>query len=156
MKIKYDRKEQQYAIVTIEDFSGKADCILWSKTYNTYGMYLAKDSVVMVLGKADYRGDRLNIIVEELYSIEKAAEIFGKGYNIWLDLEDTYMNQITELYKLCNSPDLKKSLCFHINDNKNFVKKYYVADDVNISLNANVVNSLIEIFGKDRIRILVN
>ncbi|MFH1050139.1 MAG: DNA polymerase III subunit alpha [bacterium] len=156
MKIKYDRREQQYAIVTIEDFTGKADCILWSKTYNSYGMYLQKDSVVMVLGKAEFRGDRLNIIVDELYSIEKAAEIFGKGYNIWLDLEDTYLNQVTELYKLCNSPELKKSLCFHINDNKNSLKKYYVADDVNISLNANVVNSLIDIFGMDRIRILIN
>jgi len=156
MKIKYDRREQQYAIVTIEDFTGKAECVLWSKTYNTYGMYLSKDSVVMVIGKADFRGDRLNIIVDELYSIEKAAEIFGKGYNIWMDLEDTYLNQITELYKLCNSPDAKMSLCFHINDNKNSLKKYYIADDVNISLNTGVVNALIDIFGKDRVRILVN
>ncbi len=156
MKIKYDKREQQYAIATIEDFSGKADCILWNRTYNTYGMYLVKDSVVMVIGKADYRGDRLNIIVDELYSIEKAAEKFGKGYNIWMDLQDTYLNQVTELYKLCNSPDLKMSLCFHIIDNKNSQKKYYVADDVNISLNASVVNSLIDIFGKDRVRILVN
>jgi DNA polymerase-3 subunit alpha len=155
-KIKYDKREQQYAVVTIEDFTGKAECVLWSKIYNAYGMYLKTDTVVMIVGKVEFRGDNININVDELLSIEKAAESFGKGYNIWMDLEDTHLSQVTELYKLCNSPDAKNSLCFHITDKKNGLKKYYVADDVNISLEANVVNLIVEIFGKDRVRILVN
>ncbi|MFC2130741.1 DNA polymerase III subunit alpha [Bacteroidota bacterium] len=153
-KIRYDKKEQQYAFLTLEDFTGKEECIMWSSTYSKFGKYLNKDAIVMITGKADIRADRLNFIVDELHPIEKAAESLAKGYNIWLDKE-TNLNQLTELYKLCNSPDSKNALCFHINDFKNSVKKFYVADDVSISMNENTVNSLSNIFGRDRVRIIV-
>jgi DNA polymerase III subunit alpha len=151
IRIMYDRKGKQFASITLEDFSGKAECVLWSNIYTKFGSYLNKNAVVVVSGKVEYRLDDLNIIVDELNPIEQAADIYAKGYNIWLDTEENNLNQITEFYKICNFPDSKKTVHFHISDKKKDEKKFYVAEDVNINFSETVVTELERIFGRDKV-----
>jgi DNA polymerase-3 subunit alpha len=154
-RIRYTQKEEQYAMVTIEDFTGRADCMLWSKTYKNFGHYLAKDIAIYVSGKSEIRNEKLNIVVDELYPVDEAAEKYAKGYNIWIELNDKNLNPINELYKLCNSPGSKNQVCFHLYDKTQNIKKFFVADDINIGLNENTVKSLMNIFGRDKVRILM-
>ena len=150
----YDKKQNPIAFVTIEDFNAKAECVFWSENFKKYTDLLILDNVVMLSGKVNPKRDPLNIIVDEIDLIEKAVQKKVKGYNIWFDLNDVSMNQITNLFKLCNSLYDKNILRFNISNKNNNEKKLYIADDINISIDPDTINQVVEIFGKDKVRLI--
>jgi DNA polymerase III subunit alpha len=88
------------AFVTIEDFGGKAECIVFSDPYAKYQQFLEKDAMVMVVGKGELNGDLLKILVNEVYPIEKIREKFTKSVVLSLNLKSLTESTITDLRML--------------------------------------------------------
>ncbi len=153
--IKYTRKEQQYATFNISDFNGDVQCFLFSEKFTNYSHYLNDDIVVFAQGNAEMKGKRLSMIIDEIYPLNEALQRMAKGYNIWIDLNGNSINQINELYKISNNASSHKTIQFHIYDKAKHIKKTYVANDVNISTDFDTFTQLVEIFSKDKIRILM-
>lgn len=99
-KRKVDRKGNKMAFVTLEDFSGKGECIVFSDPYKKYERFLHLDSMVMVIGRGESTGDAVRIIVNEVYPMDRVREKFTKSIILSINLDHVTANAVIELRKL--------------------------------------------------------
>ena len=97
VKKKIDKRNNTMAFVTIEDFSGKADCIVFSDPYAKYQQLLRLDAMVLVVGKGEANGDSLKILVNEVHPIQTVREKFIKSIVLSINLKSLNEASITDL-----------------------------------------------------------
>jgi DNA polymerase-3 subunit alpha len=97
VKKKIDKRNNAMAFVTIEDFSGKAECIVFSDPYAKYQQFLRPDAMVLVVGKGEASGDSLKILVNEVHPIETVREKFIKSIVLSINLKNLNEASITDL-----------------------------------------------------------
>jgi DNA polymerase-3 subunit alpha len=78
VKKKVDKKGNMMAFITLEDFTGRGEGIVFADAFRQHGAHLREDTMVIVVGKAEQNGDALKIIVNEVYPIEQALQHFTK------------------------------------------------------------------------------
>ena len=111
IKRKIDKRNKAMAFVTIEDFTGKADCIIFSDQYQKYSSLLQIGSIVMMTGKNDGNEEAIKVIVNEIISIEDVRKKFTKSILINLNLDNTNEQTAFELVKLIEQ-NTGKCQCF--------------------------------------------
>jgi DNA polymerase-3 subunit alpha len=94
---KIDRRNNTMAFVTIEDFSGKAECIVFSDPYARYAEALKPDALVMVAGRGELNGEAVKIIVSEVTPLEKVRERYTNGVMLSLNLGTMNERLVTQL-----------------------------------------------------------
>jgi DNA polymerase-3 subunit alpha len=72
VKKKIDKRNKTMAFVSIEDFSGAAECIVFSSAYEKHQHELVVDGLVMVTGKGELNGTALKILVDEVMPLQRA------------------------------------------------------------------------------------
>ena len=97
---KVDKRNNTMAFVTIEDFSGKADCIVFSDPFTKFQSIIQPDAMVMVAGKGELNGDALRIIVTDVFPIEKVREKFARSVILSLHVDAVQDQTIKELRSL--------------------------------------------------------
>ncbi len=100
IKQRIDKRNKMMAFVTIEDFSGKADCIVFSDPFAKYQQLLRPDTIIMVTGKAEVNGDELRIIVNEVMPMEKVREKFARSVILSMHVEQVHEHTIRDLRAL--------------------------------------------------------
>ena len=94
---KIDRRNNTMAFVTIEDFSGKAECIVFSDPYTRYAELLTPDALIMVAGRGELNGEAVKIIVSEVTPLEMVRERYSKGVMLSLNLGTANELVVTQL-----------------------------------------------------------
>jgi DNA polymerase III subunit alpha len=163
IRTRLDKRQNTIAFVTIEDLTGKAECIFWSDAYSKYNYMLKKDEVLLFTGKTDLDNETVKIIVDQVMTLGAAAEYFAKGLNLWINIEKSNelfdskseMKIFSKFQDLCSSPKVKNTIIFNLFDNSNKFKKRYVAYDVNIQLNESTLSQVIELFGAQNVKLLL-
>jgi DNA polymerase-3 subunit alpha len=97
---KVDKRNNTMAFVMLEDFSGKAECIVFSDPYAKYASLLQPDAMVMVTGKGELTGETLRILVNEVHPMEKVREKFTKSVIITINLNEVQEAAIVQLREL--------------------------------------------------------
>jgi DNA polymerase-3 subunit alpha len=127
-----DKRGNQMAFVTIEDFTGKADCIVFSDPFKKYGSLLAAGSIIMVIGKNDGNEEAIKVIVNEVLPMEKVKERFAKSILLDVNLDSVDEGTIFELGKLLEQHKGNCVCYFNVNGgglSKNsvyFTRKYVI------------------------------
>jgi DNA polymerase-3 subunit alpha len=81
-----DKKNEQYAFVTLEDYTGKGDCIVFSRQYKEFSPLLVVDALVMVEGKAEPGEGSLRILANKVYRLSEVREKFTKTVTLYIDV----------------------------------------------------------------------
>jgi DNA polymerase-3 subunit alpha len=97
---KIDRRNNTMAFVTLEDFTGKGECIVFSDPFSRYSSLLVEDALIMVVGKAEVNGDNVKILVNEVYPLEKVRETFTKRVILSIDIDRLNEESIVRLREL--------------------------------------------------------
>ncbi|MBI4428599.1 MAG: DNA polymerase III subunit alpha [Ignavibacteriales bacterium] len=100
VKRKIDKRGNTMAFVTIEDFTGKAECIVFSDPFQKYSQLLHSGSIVMVVGRNDGTEEAIKVIVNEVIAIDKVRERFVKSVLLNVNLDVVSEGTIVELAKL--------------------------------------------------------
>jgi DNA polymerase-3 subunit alpha len=100
VKKKIDKRNNTMAFVTLEDFTGRAECIVFADAFARFQHLLQPDSLVLVLGKGEPNGDALKILVNEVLPLEQARERFTKRIVLSINLQDTQEETIVSLRRL--------------------------------------------------------
>ncbi|MDR1045995.1 MAG: DNA polymerase III subunit alpha [Candidatus Adiutrix sp.] len=97
MQIRRDRKDKEYANLTLEDLSGSVDVLVWSKTLEKCRDLLKPEAVLVVSGtmEAGERGGQANVklIAREILELTDAVE--RKTETISFKLPRARLNQET-------------------------------------------------------------
>jgi DNA polymerase-3 subunit alpha len=145
VRTRLDRKNNTIGFITIEDFKGKAEGILWSDSYNKFKQHLMVDKVILCEGKTELDENIIKIIIDRLMPIEDSIPYYAKGYQIWIDLDNSNLEKLNLMNKhICNFQNSSTKIKFNIRSNKTC----YIADNVNIKLNQETFEKLAELFGE--------
>jgi len=154
IKKKIDKKGGQMAFMTLEDFSGKGECIVFSKTYEKVSQFIREDYIVMVIGKADTNGETLKILVDEIIPIEQVMTKFAKGISISLDANETQEKSILDLKKILEQFSGTCSCYINVKGlNGNGVKRFR-ATKYSVTPSHELFSQVQQFFGKDTISIM--
>lgn len=85
IRTKLDKRENTMGFVTLEDFTGRAECIFWSDSFARFRDILVEDAMVMVVGRAELNGSSsIKVIADEVIPLEETPKQFAKGFHISL------------------------------------------------------------------------
>ncbi len=100
VKKKIDKKGNMMAFATLQDFTGKGECIIFSDAYKVCQNILVPDAMVMVSGNAEQNGDSLRIVVKEVFAMERVRERFTRSVILSINMEAIQEQTIGELRKV--------------------------------------------------------
>ncbi|MGA9117679.1 MAG: DNA polymerase III subunit alpha [Bacteroidota bacterium] len=100
IRTKNDRRGKKMAFITLEDFTGRGEAIVFSDPFARYGSVLRNDAMVMVVGKGEANGDALRILVSEAYPLEEVRARFARSVLLSIDLSEVKEATILDLRRL--------------------------------------------------------
>jgi DNA polymerase-3 subunit alpha len=112
VRTRLDKKENMYAIAKVEQFSGAAECVLWSERYKQFRDVLVPDTVVVMSGKCEVNGDNVKIVVDDVLTLEQAEKRLSKGYVICIRPENVTEDQLAKLKERCMSSTAEDDITF--------------------------------------------
>lgn len=146
--VKLNKRGDPFAILTVEDYYSKAECIVWVKEYKEFGEKLAKDKAMLIEGTVKEGEDSLKIYVSGVMVVDEAIEKYGDGYKIWIDLHDTEAKAKLDVLKndYFDPKSTPKQIYFNIFDNVSGYKNCFKTETFNIPLNLDVMGDLQNLF----------
>jgi DNA polymerase III subunit alpha len=98
---KFTRKEgKPFAILTIEDFTGSVEVMVWGDAFAKSGKELEKGKIVVISAKLDKREDNVRLVANEVAPITKGKGFQGLTIDIPMDKADeTRMKAIRDLVR---------------------------------------------------------
>ena len=115
---------KNFGIVTIEDYSGKSEFMLWSEDYVKYTNYLEKGLIVLVEGgfKQRYNTDQYEFRLSKIHLLETVKTTLTK--QVVLDVQPQFINEdfVNFIDANLKSNPGKTTLKLNITDTRNNYK----------------------------------
>lgn len=148
MEVKLSKRGEPFAILTVEDYYSKAECIVWVKEYKKIGEKLAKDKAMLIEGAVKEGEESLKIYVTGVMDVDEAITEYGDGYKIWIDLHDTEAKAKLDILKkdYLDPQSTPKQIYFNIFDNVTGYKNCFKTETFNIPLNLDIMGNLQTLF----------
>jgi DNA-directed DNA polymerase III PolC len=155
VRTKLDRRENQIAFVTIEDFTGKAECIFWSDAYKKYAPMLAVGEMVWVIGKAEMNGaDGVKIIADDVIPMAQARSRFTNALAVDVLLDEVPPDAPQRTFELFRKNNGDLQCIFRIYDSDRQLAGRWVSRRFTVTASNEVFDGLVEIYGKRNVKLL--
>ena len=148
-----DKNNNVFAFVTIENYNGKAECSIWSRTYAKYSDLIIENTPVMITGKAEVDNDKVKVVAEEILSLDQAIENFGKGYRIAMGNTDDETSKLDALFALSDANVPQVKMIFSIAERSGGKHSIY-SGEAKLPLSQHCFESVANIFGKDKVKLI--
>jgi DNA polymerase-3 subunit alpha len=98
---KLNKRGEAFAVVTLEDFTGKRECVFWGKEYRDYTALLAIERPIAISGRIKKNGtsETATIITSNAMSIEAARSSKTRGVVIKLESNGEKPEHVIESLK---------------------------------------------------------
>ncbi len=153
VKKKIDKRGKTMAFITIEDFTGKAECIVFADPYQKYNALLQAGSIVMLAGKNDGGTDALKVIVNEVLAIDDVRKKLTKKVVLNVDLDKTSEIQAFELVKLLEKNKGKCQCYINVAGGGLQNNLIYLTRKFNVDPNPQFTDSVRSLLGTDAVRL---
>lgn len=155
IRTKLDRRENQIAFVTIEDFTGKAECIFWSDAYRKFAPLLSIGEMVFVVGKGELNGaDGVKIITDDVIPMEQARARFTNALAVSVQLDQVGAQTAQRIYELFKHNQGELQCIFHLYNENRMRAGSYVSRRFTVTPSNALINGLIDIFGRNYVRLI--
>lgn len=160
---KYSKKGNKFVTFNLIDFSGTAECVGFNSLIENKGNLIKNDNLVFVEGKAEENGDKIRLIIDNIYSIENFQEKLATNIVINLLVDKNYDNELKILKNLIEKYPGTCNIYFHICGNHNkteecidgngFNSKLFRIKNLKVKPTIEFLNELIKLFGEKNISI---
>lgn len=158
IRTKLDKRENTIGFVTLEDFTGRAECIFWSDAFARFRDFLVTDAMVLVVGRAELNGSSsLKIIADDVIPLEETPKRFATGFHIALQRGKTTPEEIVMARKRLASMETGNGpLVFSIYDDSPSPVKRYRTSGFKIKPTHEAAVELMNIFGSRNVKFLTD
>jgi DNA polymerase III subunit alpha len=153
IKKKIDKRGKTMAFVIIEDFSGKADCIVFADAYQKYSSLLQSGSIIMMTGKNDGNEEAIKVIVNEVIGIEEVRKRYTKSVILNLNLDVMGEKEAFELIKLIEQNKGKCQCLFNLSGSGLSNNSIYLTRKYTIDPNRQFTNAVKMLLGESSVRL---
>jgi DNA polymerase-3 subunit alpha len=133
-----NRDQSKFAVLVLEDFKDKIECVMWSDAYEAVQHKLELDAAVMISGSLRKKDDSVSITVEDLYTVDTLIDRYVKNYQVFLNIENGAEDKLNTF---------KQKVTTKIGDEKELVFRLYSTKDTSFNKNYEIstyFNSTIE------------
>ncbi len=96
-----DRKGKPMAFLTLEDFYGACEVIVFSKIYEMYREQLQVDAMILISGRTSAREEEeTKILCDEVVPLQNVTQHYAKNLHLNMELrreDDPILNQVKEI-----------------------------------------------------------
>ena len=144
----FDKKNQQMAFFTLDCLGGKADILMFHKTFVLYKNLIEDENLVFIKGRPTTRldEDTPKIIAEEVLSQEEAKNQYVKKVNILVEIDRMNIDDVDSLFKLAKENRGNSPLFFHVHEKKGNGKKI-LTRNIRVSSTQAFLNKLKGLYG---------
>jgi len=154
LRTKIDKRGRTMAFVTMEDFTGKADCLVFADAYERSAADITEDRPVVITGKAEVSGDALRIVTEEIIDIARAIPSLAKSLIISISTVSATKKQIQDgISMLERHRGSGNSPCFFYVTDGNDRSWNLVSRTLRIEVTRELLFELRGVFGASNVRI---
>jgi DNA polymerase-3 subunit alpha len=147
---------KSFALLTLQDLSGKIECIVWNNVYEKLVAKLVKDEVLFVKGIYEKDENETKLIFQDAWTVPEVFSNIITGYNLWINYESKEsVAQLEKLTKMQDSLYSESEIIFSFFDNENSIKSKYSAY-LALDKSEKTLHNLEEIFGKQSVNYLAN
>ena len=153
IKKKIDKRNRTMAFVTIEDFTGKADCIVFADAFQKYADLLHDGSIVMMIGKNDGNEEAIKVIVNEIIAIDDVRKKYAKSVIINLNLDSTTEKDVFELVKIIEHNQGKCQCYLNISGSGLVNNSIYLTRKYTVDPNRQFIEAVKKLLGEETVRL---
>ena len=153
IKTKIDRAGKTMAFLTIDDFSGSCECLMFSKIYAECGQYLKEEECVFVYGKPESSGDAIKIHIENLFPLKEVRDKYTESIRIHFNRDIHPIDKINLLRNICLDNKGSLPLYLHLMGNGSRGVLFDL-QEYKINPTDNFINSVNELLGEDSVQLI--
>ncbi len=153
VKKKIDKRGNQMAFLSMADFTGKGECIVFADAYKQYGAMLAPESMVMVSGKADPNGDLLRVVAAEIVPVDKLRDTYVRKIVFTLRPGESDESTVSELKKICDRHRGRYPCQFDLRETGAPGSVRYRSTTLGVSLSDEFLDDVAGLIGADCVRL---
>lgn len=131
------KQGKNYAVLAIEDYSGKAEFMLWSEDYVKYLNYLEKGLIIMIEGgfRQRYKGQSYDFNIAKLHLLDTVKSTLTKTVTIEVEPQFVKKEMVEFIDANVKANPGKTTLKFNIIDNRHKYKVGMYSLDKSITMN---------------------
>lgn len=115
VKTSIDRKKKQMAFVTLEDFVGTVEVVIFSDCYEKNRRIIRSDSMVLVKGRASTKeGEKPKVVASDIMSLSKAYQEMKPSLHILLFSSGTGEDIVSSLKEMVSAHPGKSPVILHV------------------------------------------
>jgi DNA polymerase-3 subunit alpha len=152
IKKKIDKKGNTMAFITIEDFTGKAECVVFSSIYKKCEELIREESMILVKGKGEVNGEVIKIIADEIMAMDTVRERYAKKIYFLLNADDIPDGTLEKFRELLESSKGNCSCFFNVVGKAFARQQVFVSKKYSVNPTTEFIESAKEILGKNSIK----
>lgn len=153
IKKKIDKKGNTMAFITIEDFTGKAECVIFSSVYKKNVELLEEEKMILVQGKGEVSGDIIKIIVDEILPMDAVREKYAKKIFFLLNADEVTDITLARLRELMEKNKGNCNCYFNVVGREFEKQQIFLSRKYNINPTTEFVESVQELLGNHAIKL---
>ncbi len=160
---KYSKKGNKFVTFDLIDFYGTAECVGFNSLIENKGNLIKNDNLVFIEGKTEENGDKIKIIVDNVYSIENFQEKIATNIVINLFENKSYDRELKILKKLIEKYPGLCNLYIHVcstngvtgecKNGNGYLSRLFRIKNAKVKPTLEFINELIKLFGERNISI---
>ena len=153
-KLLFDKRNNQWAIITLERMSSKAEIFIFSDLYNQVKDLIHENSLIFVSGKLSNRqseyDDVLKIIADDIIDIKRVRDKLSRHINVKLSYNQGNKDILSKIHSIAHSNKGHCRFVLNIESSTGYIQRI-VSNDLNVSSSIELINQLRELLGDENV-----
>ena len=150
-QVKLSKKGNKFVVFNLVDFYGSGECVAFGKLYEMKASLFGNDNLVVVRGIPEENGDKIKLMVNEIYSIDTFLEIFTKNVTLNLSEKNTEISSLHLIKnEVENNPGTSKLFFSVMNTNHS---RAFVSNEYKIKATKELISNLKNIVGENNLKL---
>ena len=151
--MRYDKNGNQWAIVSLETYSGNLQLYVFNNVYLKYLYLIKEDNIVFIRGKISNQSDNNRIsqvIAETIFTADNIRNRLSRYLNVRFEHNNNKAKTLDQFSKLCNEHTGDLILILHMST-ANKLNQAIQSKKYSVSSKQEFIDKLRLIFGKQNV-----
>ena len=150
---RYDKRNREMAFFDMDCLGGRAEIVVFSDCYQSYGRLIDEGKVVFVKGKPSDGSDftDLKILADEIISVENVRDSLSQSLNIKFTSGEIKPDDVDELMNIAKENPGDCKLMFHLPNSGSPRPLKVLAHNIKVSTASQFIKNLRNKYGKDSV-----
>ncbi len=148
VQTKIDKSNRKMAFISLDDFTGSSECIVFSKTYDEYEKYIREEEVIVAIGNLESSGDAIKIHISKIIPINKAYDELVESVKIQVDKKSSDEKKFFELKNILINHEGNIPIYIALSENGSKFEIFSI-ENYRIKVCNDFINKVKNLFGED-------